>query len=234
MKNRRIHKLILVQILIIIFSLSLSAPAQASLGSVLLKSGSTGADVIELQTQLTAVGINVGKVDGIFGNATKQGVITFQLAHSLVGDGIVGPLTVKSLNEAYNNGISLVSQRQTKINSILATANQYLGVKYQWGGSTPQTGFDCSGFVAYVFGQNGITLPRVSVDQYTVGTPVAYADLQPGDLVFFSFTGDGVVNHVGIYLGGGEFINGSTSNGVTDYVIGPYWKSYYVGARRVF
>jgi len=225
--KRMKNKLMLV-LLIIIFSLSLSTPAQAALGSSLLKLGSTGADVVELQTKLNNVGFNVGKADGIFGSATKQGVITFQLAHNLVGDGIVGAITTKSLNEAY-----LAKSSQTKVDSVIATAKQYLGVKYQWGGSTPQTGFDCSGFVAYVLGQNGITMPRVSVDQYTLGTAVAFNNLQPGDLVFFSFSGDGVVSHVGIYIGDGQFINASTSKGVTVYVIGPYWKSVYVGARRV-
>lgn len=108
MKNKSI-----LVLLLIIFSLSLSTPAQAALGNVLLKVGSTGADVVELQTKLNDVGFNVGKVDGIFGSKTKQGVINFQQAHSLVGDGIVGPLTVKSLNEAY-----LVKQRQNKVDSI--------------------------------------------------------------------------------------------------------------------
>lgn len=217
-----------IVILLLIFSLLLSTPAQASLGDVLLKVGSTGADVMELQTKLNYVGLNVGKVDGIYGSMTKQGVINFQMAQSLVGDGIVGPITIKALNADY-----LLKQQPNKVDSIIATAKQYLGVRYQWGGSTPQTGFDCSGYVAYVFSQTGISLPRVSRDQYQVGTKVAFEDLKPGDLVFFSFSGDGVVSHVGIYLGDGQFINASSSKGVTVYVIGPYWKSIYVGARRV-
>jgi len=219
---------LILGLLLIIFSLSLSTPAQAALGDVPLKVGSKGADVVELQTKLNDSGINVGKVDGIFGSITKQGVITFQLNHGLVGDGIVGSMTAKALNEAY-----LAMQSPQKVADVIATAKQYLGVKYQWGGSTPKTGFDCSGFVSYVFGQNGIILPRVSRDQYTVGTKVAYDDLQPGDLVFFSLASNGVISHVGIYLGDGKFINASSSQGVTVYVIGPYWKSHYIGACRV-
>ena len=215
--------------LLIIFSLSLSNPAQASLGNVLLKERSKGADVVELQTKLNYMGYNAGKVDGIFGSTTKQAVKNFQQANSLAVDGIVGPMTVKLINVDY-----LVKQSQNKVDSVIATARQYLGVKYLWGGSTPQTGFDCSGYTSYVFGQNGITLPRVSVDQYNVGTMVTFENLKLGDLVFFSFAGDGVVDHVGIYLGNGQFINASTSKGVTVYVIGPYWKSVYVGARRIF
>lgn len=221
------NKLILV-LCLLIFSLSWSTPAQASLGKILLKVGSTGADVVELQTKLNDQGFNAGKVDGIFGSRTKQGVVSFQLAHKLVGDGIVGPLTVKLLDAPH-----LLKEPQKKGDSIIATAKQFLGVKYQWGGTTPHTGFDCSGYVSYVFAKNGISLPRISRDQYKVGTKVDFKDLQPGDLVFFSFASNGIVSHVGIYLGDGQFINASTSKGVTVYVMGPYWKSVYVGARRV-
>lgn len=215
-------------LLLIIFSLSLATPAQAALGDVTLKVGARGTDVVELQTELNDLGIDIGKVDGIFGSMTKQGVITFQLNHGLVGDGIVGSMTAKALNEAY-----LAKQTSPEAASVIATAKQYLGVKYQWGGSTPETGFDCSGYISYVFGQNGIKLPRISGDQYTVGTKVTFNDLQPGDLVFFSFVSSGAISHVGIYLGDGQFINASSSKGVTVYVIGPYWKSHYVGACRV-
>ncbi|KJS46590.1 NlpC/P60 family protein [Desulfosporosinus sp. BICA1-9] len=221
------NKIVLV-LFLAFMTLFVATSAQASLGDVLLKLGSRGPDVVELQTKLNYVGFNVGKADGIFGNMTKQGVMTFQKANGLTVDGLVGPMTVKSLNRVF-----LEKQRQKKISDILSTSKQYLGVKYQWGGSTPQTGFDCSGFVSYVFSQNGITLPRISRDQYTVGSWVAFENLQPGDLVFFSFAGNGVVDHDGIYLGGGQFINASSSKGVTVYTIGPYWKSVYVGARRV-
>lgn len=219
---------------LICFMLSLPTTAKASLGDVLLKVGSRGADVVELQTKLNYVGYNVGKADGIFGNLTKQGVMNFQRANHLVVDGIVGPMTAKSLNNVYLQKKGQIQpQPQNKVDSILNTAKQYIGVKYQWGGTSPSTGFDCSGFVYYVFKQNGITLPRVSRDQYKVGTAVSYENLKPGDLVFFSFARNGVVDHDGIYLGGGQFINASSSKGVTIYTMGPYWKSVYVGAKRV-
>ncbi len=221
------NKLILA-LLLMFMTLMFATSAQASLGDVLLKLGSRGPDVVELQTKLNYVGFNVGKADGIFGTMTEQGVKSFQKANGLTQDGIVGAMTTKSLNTIYLQRLS-----PGKASDIISTAKQYLGVKYQWGGSTPQTGFDCSGFVAYVFAQNGISVPRVSRDQYKVGTYVAFEKLQPGDLVFFSFAGNGVVDHDGIYLGGGQFINASSSKGVTIYTIGPYWKSVYVGARRV-
>ena len=91
--------------------------------------------------------------------------------------------------------------------SVVADAEQYLGVPYQWGGSSPTTGFDCSGLVQHVYGDLGISLPRTSQQQATVGTPVAsLADAQPGDLVFFEPSASGP-GHVGIYIGNGQMID---------------------------
>ncbi|KGK86650.1 hydrolase [Desulfosporosinus sp. HMP52] len=233
-------KRIILVFFLICLMFSLPTTAMATLGDVLLKVGSKGPDVVELQTKLNYVGYNVGKADGVFGSLTQQGVINFQRANKLTVDGLVGPITAKTLNNVYLKKQQTQAQTsptqtptQSKADSILSTAKQYIGVKYQWGGTSPSTGFDCSGFVYYVFKQNGITLPRVSRDQYTVGSYVSFENLRPGDLVFFSFAGNGVVDHDGIYVGNGQFINASSSKGVTIYTIGPYWKSVYVGARRV-
>ncbi len=217
-----------VFMLVVMMGLTVAPTAKAALGDTLLKVGSYGPDVSDLQTKLNYVGYPVGKVDGIFGNLTRHGVVSFQAANNLAVDGIVGPLTANALNNAY-----AAKQRQDKVNAILATAKQYVGVRYQWGGSTPQTGFDCSGFTSYVFAQNHITLPRISRDQYTVGSPVAWTNLQPADLVFFSLAKNGIVDHVGIYLGNGQFINASSSKGVTIYSMGSFWQSVFIGGRRV-
>ncbi|MBC2722210.1 MAG: C40 family peptidase [Desulfosporosinus sp.] len=120
----------------------------------------------------------------------------------------------------------------SKASAIIATGKQYIGVKYVYGGTTP-SGFDCSGFTQYVFAKNGINLPRVSRDQFKTGTSVSFSNLKSGDLVFFSLAKNGVVDHVGIYVGNGQFINASSSKGVTIYTLGSYWKSVYVGAKRV-
>ena len=116
--------------------------------------------------------------------------------------------------------------------SIVATAKQYLGSKYTYGGSSPSTGFDCSGFTSYVFKQHGISLNRTAAGQYSNGVAVSRANLQPGDLVMFGKSG---INHVAIYIGGGQIIHASTpSTGVRiDSLSTGYYNNHYVGARRV-
>ncbi|MCL6452802.1 MAG: C40 family peptidase [Alicyclobacillus sp.] len=140
--------------------------------------------------------------------------------------------------------VTAVSSTSAKAAAIIATAKSLLGVPYLWGGNTP-AGFDCSGFVQYVFAKNGITLPRESHDQATVGTPVAESDLQPGDLLFFSNTDADAslyanhVTHVGIYIGNGAMIESSSSHNGEGVVIiqnvfaNPYYVSHYYGARNV-
>ncbi len=93
--------------------------------------------------------------------------------------------------------------RDAQINSLIDTAKSYIGTPYVYGGSTP-SGFDCSGFVKYVYGQIGISLSRTSYTQANEGTYVAYEDLMPGDIVCF---GSGSISHVGIYVGDGQFIH---------------------------
>lgn len=88
--------------------------------------------------------------------------------------------------------------------AIVAAAKNFLGIKYKWGGTTPEGGFDCSGLVQYVFHKFGINTPRVSQAQFKGGQPVNPNQARPGDLVFFSKGGD--VHHVGIYIGGGKFL----------------------------
>ncbi|HET7046570.1 MAG TPA: NlpC/P60 family protein [Gaiellaceae bacterium] len=112
---------------------------------------------------------------------------------------------------------------------VVGIAMRYLGVNYVWGGASP-SGFDCSGLVTYVFAQVGVSLPHSSYALYGVGSPVSRDQLQPGDLVFFDGLG-----HVGIYIGGGQFIHAPhTGDVVKISSLGESWyASTYVGARRV-
>ncbi|MCL6517339.1 NlpC/P60 family protein [Alicyclobacillus sp.] len=136
-----------------------------------------------------------------------------------------------------------ISPQEQKADAILATAQSLIGVPYQWGGDSPATGFDCSGFVQYVFGQNGISLPRESHDQATVGTFVPANQLRKGDLLFFTGTypsnWPNGVTHVAIYLGNGDMIESSSARGgvgvivVKNFWASPYYNAHYWGARRV-
>ena len=119
-------------------------------------------------------------------------------------------------------------------NDIVKIANQYIGVPYKWGGNTP-AGFDCSGFLVYVFDQAGISLPRTADDQYNkVGKAVEKSDLKIGDLVFFSGTYDKKgITHSGIYVGNNNFISATNSGVLVASLDNSYWKSKYTGAKRV-
>jgi len=111
--------------------------------------------------------------------------------------------------------------------NVVVIALQYLGIQYVWGGSSPSTGFDCSGFTSYVFAQIGVYLPHHAASQYSMGTPVPYDQLAPGDLVFFSGLG-----HVGIYIGSGQFVHAPHTGDVVK-VSSLADHGSYVGARRL-
>lgn len=214
-----------VMLLISIIIIGTLFTARIANAATILKVGSYGSDVKVLQTKLQTLGYSVGTIDGIFGQNTKSAVVSFQMNSGLQADGIVGPITSQALDNAIKRlGIT---------NGILADSKSLIGVPYVWGGTTP-SGFDCSGFTKYVFAKQGITLPRMSGDQYKLGAPVAFSSLKPGDLVFFSLNNNGQVSHVGIYVGSGQFINATTSKGVIISSFTSYWQNIYVGARRVY
>jgi peptidoglycan DL-endopeptidase CwlO len=111
---------------------------------------------------------------------------------------------------------------------VVGIAMQYLGTPYVYGGSSP-SGFDCSGFVMYVYSKVGVSLPHNAAAQYGYGTPVSRSQLQPGDLVFFNGLG-----HNGIYIGGGSFIHSPhTGDVVKISSISGWYSSTWVGAKRL-
>jgi peptidoglycan endopeptidase LytE len=123
---------------------------------------------------------------------------------------------------------------QPKINPIIANAKKFIGVPYLWGGSSPNGGFDCSGFVNYIFKMEAKALPRTSNEIFKRSGKSVSA-LLPGDLVFFSKSKSQPINHVGIYIGNNQFISATSSMGIKiDQLFGSsYWGARYVGAKRV-
>jgi cell wall-associated NlpC family hydrolase len=122
---------------------------------------------------------------------------------------------------------------------VIATGQRYIGTPYRYGGATPAAGFDCSGFVQYIFGRNGINLPRTSREQATAGRSVAVSidSLQPGDLLLFSSKGQGV-NHVAIYVGNNRIMHSTAGAGKVVYddlstPRGRWYLARHVASRRV-
>ena len=116
---------------------------------------------------------------------------------------------------------------------LIDLAKQYLGTPYVWAGSSP-SGFDCSGFVSYVFKNFGYTVNRTAASMYTNGVAVDKSELQPGDAVFFASSSESI-GHVGIYIGDGEFIHSSSGCGYVTIsgLDESYYSRMYVGARRI-
>lgn len=120
------------------------------------------------------------------------------------------------------------------IQLVLNVANRLRDIRYKRGGREPSTGFDCSGFVRYVFRQGiGADLPNTSAAQFSTGQKIARNDLRRGDLVFFRIAGKRI-SHVGIYVGDGEFIHAPSSGKRVSVsrLAEPYWSHHFAGAKR--
>jgi peptidoglycan DL-endopeptidase CwlO len=125
--------------------------------------------------------------------------------------------------------VSTTSAPPATHGGVVGIAMQFLGTPYQWGGSSPSTGFDCSGFVMYVYSQVGVSLPHNAAMQYSYGSPVSRSQLQAGDIVFFNGLG-----HNGIYIGGNQFIHSPhTGDVVKISSLSGWYDSTFYGARRL-
>jgi cell wall-associated NlpC family hydrolase len=117
-----------------------------------------------------------------------------------------------------------------QFDAIMAEAKKYIGQPYVWGGSTPATGFDCSGFTSWCYKKAGITIPRTSQAQWTSMKHVAEKDAKAGDLVFFQGTdSQGGMTHVGIYIGNGRMLDSENSGIKYSDITSGYWKNHLGG-----
>lgn len=175
-------------------------------------------------------------------NLLKFYILSFFTASSLMA----APSTVQ-LEESDNNFIIVKSKEDVeqsaqdkkdtdflsaRFDKISTIAKELIGIKYKLGGSSPKTGFDCSGFVGYVFNEGaGIKLPRSSREMRSVGNAVDLKSLKPGDLIFFKIN----TSHVGIYIGDNKFVHApSTGRSVAiDSLMSSFFQNRVVGARRV-
>jgi peptidoglycan hydrolase-like protein with peptidoglycan-binding domain len=176
-------------------------------------------------------------VDGVYGPVSRKAVRAFQKRKGLVVDGIVGPQTLGALGirqraPAARSGGGQerrAEQPSGRAARVAAMSTRYLGIRYRWGGASPSTGFDCSGFVMFLYARVGISLPHNAAAQYRYGRAVSRGSLRRGDAVFFNGLG-----HVGLYLGGGRFIHASSSGDTVKIsrLSESWYASTYVGARR--
>jgi cell wall-associated NlpC family hydrolase len=151
------------------------------------------------------------------------------------GRGHAGPAVAMKMSDLvplrrrHLMSVPAVTLRETFGHRIVAYARHFLGVRYSWGGTSPRTGFDCSGLVRFVYGHFGIALPHSTWADLGRGHRVGRRGLRPGDLVFFAGA-----SHVGIYAGSGRFIDAPHSGAVVRITTmhGWYGASYY-GARRL-
>ena len=214
-------------LMMVVVLLSVSVSTSYAAGQ--FRVGDQGEEIAEIQGQLVLLGYDV-MADGTFGVATADAIKDFQKSCGIKADGLIGPATYsallgKDMPDITHNASYLAS-------SIISASMNYIGVPYVFGGTSPY-GFDCSGYVQYVFAKAGISIPRTADVQYDFGTPISTTDLVSGDLVFFSTYTYGA-SHVGIYLGDNNFIHASSSRGVTiDSLGSSYWSSHYIGARRI-
>ncbi len=212
-------------------AVALSAPLPVWAADV-LKPGDKNWKVAAVQQKLPLLGIKVDREDGLFTKETGRAIESFQKTYKkrykLKVNGFLDDITYQAvLESAYDKTAPRVAA-----GDILKTAARYKGVPYRFGGADTK-GFDCSGYISYVFYQHKVGLSRTADTQYKEGIFVLKKNLRPGDLVFFTTYEKGP-SHVGIYAGDDKFWHASSSRGVMLSGLGEdYWRTRYVGARRI-
>ncbi|GGA61689.1 C40 family peptidase [Ornithinibacillus halotolerans] len=193
-----------------------------------------------VQESLQYFGYYDGEIDGMYGPMTKKAVEIAEEQHDI---DFLDEAPRQSLYTMYNTEKEQVSQtnvqskpsnvKNVKVDAnysnIIQTAYAHVGTPYVWGGTSP-SGFDCSGFLQYVYNVNGITVPRTVGDLWNFGAPVD--SLSVGDIVFYTTYKPGP-SHAGIYLGNGQFIHAGNNGVEVSDMSEAYWQNRYLGAKRI-
>ncbi len=208
-----------------------------------LSIGSKGEDVKEFQDALKKLGyLNIDTTTTYFGTITETALIEFQQSLNITADGIAGPATYKSINNALNKNPNIYPPNRGDDNKnltidIINISKSYLNPKvpYVFGGNSIN-GMDCSAFTMTVYSRVGINIPRTSNLQAQVGKEIDRKNLKAGDLLIFSDTYRKGPSHTGIYLGQDEFIHASTSNnGITvTKLTDRYFENHFTFGRRLY
>lgn len=200
--------------------------------------GASNKDVTKVQEVLFYYGYYQGDIDGIYGPLTDKALEEASQDNVLPGESNsehpqeeVSPLSEAqkpAANEKAKDVIQLQTSSQT---NMVQTAKNFIGTPYVWGGTSPN-GFDCSGFIQFVYQEQNISIPRTVRDIWNFASPIEQPSI--GDLVFFETYQPGP-SHLGIYLGDGNFIHAGSSNGVeiSNMNNTEYWQSRYIGAKRI-
>lgn len=200
-------------------------------------------DMKKIQSALQYFGYYQGKIDGIYGPLSKEAAKQFQEDHDIPVKTELDQLFIEQLQATQTEEQKAVVQTVQHVpekqvvkqtapvasGDVISIAKSYIGTPYVWGGESPG-GFDCSGFLQFVFSQKGIMLPRTVAGQWNAMAPVSKPSV--GDIVFFETYKAGP-SHAGIYLGNNTFIHaGNNGVEISDMTIS-YWQQRYLGARRV-
>ncbi|SHF55383.1 C40 family peptidase [Ornithinibacillus halophilus] len=201
-------------------------------------------DVKLVQESLQYFGYYEGELDGIYGPLTEKAIETAEeehdldLTHNIENIQTLYTSEQEEVSEQKNNTtqveqkttIKTVEVKGSNYSSAIEAAHSLIGTPYSWGG-TSRGGFDCSGFLQYIFNIEGITVPRTVDGIWNFGSYVDAPSI--GDIVFFETYKPGP-SHAGIYIGDGKFIHAGVSKGVTiDELNSSYWQQRYLGARRI-